>query len=68
MTTNKNTNNDKNNIEDNIDYKKLYIRLVSKVKEAVDIINASDYSKKSLGRFKERVERIVYKAENNIKK
>lgn len=33
--------------------------LVSSLKSAVDEINSSDYSKKSLGRFKERIERIL---------
>lgn len=47
----------------NIDYKNAYAKLVDKLKATVDAINASDYSKKSLGRFKEKIERITDKAE-----
>jgi predicted DNA-binding ArsR family transcriptional regulator len=65
MNTNGNTYYDENNIDDK--YKKLYIRLVNSLKDAVNIINASDYSKKSLGQFKEKVEKMVYRAEKHLK-
>lgn len=70
MTLNKNTynnNNNNNNDIDNIDYKKAYIRMVNKLNDAVNTINASDYSKKSLGQFKEKVERILYKSKKILK-
>jgi len=55
----------KNKKEDN--FKKAYIELLTKLQTVVDNINASDYSKKSLGRFKEKVEKIVYEANEYIK-
>ncbi|KYH35441.1 hypothetical protein CLTEP_06170 [Clostridium tepidiprofundi DSM 19306] len=55
----------KNKKEDN--FKKAYIELLTKLQTAVNNINASDYSKKSLGRFKEKVEKIVYEANEYIK-
>lgn len=55
-----------NNLDVTNDYnfKKSYICLVEKLKNAVNTINASDYSKKSLGRFKEKIEKIVYQADS----
>lgn len=49
--------NQKNNYKKN--YKKLYSELLYNLKKEVDKINASDYSKKSLGKFKENVENLV---------
>ncbi|WP_142413329.1 hypothetical protein [Hathewaya massiliensis] len=40
-------------------YKKDYDELVLRIKEEVTKINASDYSKKSLGKFKEKIEKIL---------
>ncbi|SHK07546.1 hypothetical protein SAMN02745248_01707 [Hathewaya proteolytica DSM 3090] len=41
-------------------YKTLYINLTENLKKEVDIINSSDYSKKSLGKFKEAIENLVH--------
>ena len=37
-----------------------YDDLLSEIKDALDFINASNYSKKSLGRFKELIENAYY--------
>lgn len=47
----------------NINYENLYSELLLSLKKEVDIINASDYSKKSLGKFKESIENLVH---NNL--
>lgn len=47
----------------NINYENLYSELLLNLKKEVDIINASDYSKKSLGKFKESIENLVH---NNL--
>lgn len=48
----------------NTNYKKAYEDLVCKIKKEVTKINASDYSKKSLGKFKEKIEKILYSCIN----
>ena len=59
MKKNENTIN-----EEYINYKALYIFLIDSLKNAVLEINSSDYSKKSLGRFKDKVERLLYKCKD----
>ncbi|MFX0548375.1 hypothetical protein ACOAKC_03480 [Hathewaya histolytica] len=56
----KNNSEKKNNYKNNFNYKKAYDSLVNKLKKEVDRINSSDYSKKSLGKFKEKIEKILY--------
>ena len=52
---------DENTIKDEeINYKDLYTFLISGVETAVLEVNSSDYSKKSLGRFKDKIERLLY--------
>jgi len=46
--------------EENINYKALYTFLIDGLRNAVLEVNSSDYSKKSLGRFKDKVERLLY--------
>jgi len=46
--------------EENINYKAMYTFLIDGLKNAVLEVNSSDYSKKSLGRFKDKVERLLY--------
>ncbi len=46
--------------EEDINYKALYTFLIDGLKTAVLEVNSSDYSKKSLGRFKDKVERLLY--------
>ena len=53
----KNQNNIK---EEDINYKVLYTFLIEGLKKAVLEVNSSDYSKKSLGRFKDKVETLLY--------
>lgn len=55
-SNNKDCIDDKTN--DDIDYNYLFKKLLMHIKEAIDEINSSDYSKKSLGRFKEKIEKI----------
>ena len=50
--------------EENINYKALYIFLIDGLKNEVLEVNSSDYSKKSLGRFKDKVERLLYKCKD----
>ena len=47
--------------EEDINYKALYTFLIDSLKNSVLEVNSSDYSKKSLGRFKDKVERLLYK-------
>ncbi|MCM1989883.1 hypothetical protein [Oceanirhabdus seepicola] len=46
--------------EEDINYKAMYTFLIDGLKNAVLEVNSSDYSKKSLGRFKDKVERLLY--------
>lgn len=50
----------------NINYEDLYSKLLLELKKEVDTINASDYSKKSLGKFKESIENLVHNHLVNI--
>ncbi|MEG2353777.1 MAG: hypothetical protein RSB70_03955 [Clostridium sp.] len=52
-------NHKKNDFSISTSYKDDFESLIHSLKIAIDQINCSDYSKKSLGRFKERVERIL---------
>ncbi|WBW98286.1 hypothetical protein [Oceanirhabdus sp. W0125-5] len=52
--------NEKTIKEEDINYKALYTFLIDGLKNAVLEVNSSDYSKKSLGRFKDKVERLLY--------
>lgn len=52
-------NSNKEISENKTNYKKSYEDLVLKIKKEVTKINASDYSKKSLGKFKEKIEKIL---------
>lgn len=61
MVKNKNTYKD----ESFDKYKNLYNDLIKNLKRAVDTINSSDYSKKSLGRFKDTIEKLLYNIEDN---
>ena len=46
--------------DEDINYKALYTFLIDGLENAVLEVNSSDYSKKSLGRFKDKVERLLY--------
>lgn len=52
--------NEKTIKEENINYKALYTFLIDGLENVVLEVNSSDYSKKSLGRFKDKVERLLY--------
>lgn len=46
--------------DEEVNYKDLYTFLKDGVEAAVLEVNSSDYSKKSLGRFKDKIERLLY--------
>lgn len=52
--------NEKTIKDEDIDYRELYTSLKDDLTSAVLEVNSSDYSKKSLGRFKDKVERLLY--------
>lgn len=43
-----------------LNYKMKYLDLMDEIRDAVDEINSSDYSRKALGRFKEKIEKLLY--------
>lgn len=43
-----------------LNYKMKYLNLMDEIRYAVDEINSSDYSRKALGRFKEKIEKLLY--------
>lgn len=43
-----------------LNYKIKYSDLIGEIRDAVNEINSSDYSRKALGRFKEKIEKLLY--------
>lgn len=43
-----------------LNYKIKYLDLMDEIRDAVNEINSSDYSRKALGRFKEKIEKLLY--------